>query len=225
MYQSFPLNKICRYAEYFLCVGLAAVRLNHRFTAATPRRTTQLNEEKLCQLLANQTRAREKALQQTVTARPQRVVAVQVQHQTSHLKRMAVAVVQNSAQRLQMLRASHVQRAPSSKSALLRLMEQPATAGFQVMSVATPQSVPTVTVTEQLVQSVLHTVAAMTVRLALVTVTHVLHMVTAMTVRLALVTVTHAQATETAMTAAHVVASVQLMVARVQQQVAATVAK
>jgi hypothetical protein len=55
----------------------------------------------------------------------------------------------------------------------------------------------------------------MTARLALVTVTHVLHMVTAI----------HAQATETAMTAAHVVASVQLMVARVQQQVAATVAK
>jgi hypothetical protein len=103
-------------------------------------------------------------------------------------------------------------------------MEQPATPGFQVMSVATPQSVPTVTVTEQLVQSVLHTVTAihvqatetaMTARLAQVTVTHVLHMVTAI----------HAQATETAMTAAHVVASVQLMVARVQQQVAATVAK
>jgi hypothetical protein len=145
MYQSFPLNKICRYAEFFLCVGLAAVRLAHRFKAATPRRTTQLNEEKLCQLLANQTRAREKALQQTVTARPQQVAAAQVQHQTSSHVRTVAGVAQTFALQVQTRHASHVQRVRSSKSALQRLM-------------ALHRSVPTATVMVQLVQSARHTV-------------------------------------------------------------------
>jgi hypothetical protein len=172
-----------------------------------------LNEEKLCQLLANQTRAREKVLQQTVTARPQRVVAAQVQYQTSNLKKTAVAVVQIFVQQVQTHRASHVQRVPSSKNALQRPMA------------IHHLSVPTVTAMEQLVPSVLHTATVMTVRLALMTVVVVLHTATVMTVRLALVTATHALHTVTAMTAAHVAASVQHMGVQVQQQVAATVAK
>jgi hypothetical protein len=220
MYQSFPLNKICRYAELFLCVGLAAVRLAHRFKAATPRRTTQLNEEKLCQLLANQTRAREKALQQTVTARPQQVAAAQVQHQTlSHVKTV-VGVAQTFALLVPTHRASHVQRVRSSKSVLQRLMAhlrsalteavmaqlvqsalpmgKVATAGFQVMSVATLMTV-------RLVKIVADTRAVQSVLLIL--------------------TAIHAPATVTAMTAAHVVETVRLMAAQVQQQVAATLAR
>jgi hypothetical protein len=139
---------------------------------------------------------------------------------------MAVAVVQNSAQRVQTHHASHAQRAHSSKSALLKLM-------------ALHQSVlPTATAMVQLVQSVHHmgkvatagfqvmSVATLTiVRLAPMTVVVDLLTETAMTVRHALVTAIHVLHTETAMTAAHVVETVQLMVAQVQQQVAATVAK
>jgi hypothetical protein len=161
-----------------------------------------LNEEKLCQLLANQTRAREKALQQTVTARPQRVAAAQAQHQTSVMP-------------VPTHRANHAQRAPSSKSALRK---------------------PTVT---PLAQSVLPTATAMTARRAPTTVVVARHMATAMaqlvqsalpmatamTAHRAPVTAIHAQATETAMTAEHVAASVQHMVAQVQQRVVATVAK
>jgi hypothetical protein len=158
MYQSFPLNKICRYAEFFLCVGLAAVRLTHRFKAATPRRTTQLNEEKLCQLLANQTRAREKALQQTVTARPQQVAAAQVQHQTSSHVKTVAAVAQTFALQVQTHLVSHVQKAHSSKSAHPKLT-------------AILRSAPTVTAMAQLVQSALRTATAI----------HALLTVTAMT--------------------------------------------
>jgi hypothetical protein len=75
------------------------------------------------------------------------------------------------------------------------------TTGFQVMSVATLKTV----VDTRVVQSVQVMVATI-VRHALVTAIHVLHMATAMT-------------------AAHVVETVQLMVAQVQQQVVATVAK
>jgi hypothetical protein len=161
-----------------------------------------LNEEKLCQLLANQTRAREKALQQTVTARPQQVVAAQVQHQTlSHVKTVA-EVAQTFALQVQMHRASHVQRVRSSKSALQRHM-------------ALHQSVPTVTAMVQLVQSVLHTVTAI----------HAQVTETAMTALRAQVTAIHVLHTETAMTAAHVVETVRLMAVQVLQPVAATAAR
>jgi hypothetical protein len=158
-----------------------------------------LNEEKLCQLLANQTRAREKALQQTVTAKPQRVVAAQVQHQISSLKKMVAAVVQTFALQVQMHLASLVQRVLSSKSALQKLM-------------ATHQSV-------------LHTETAMTALLAKTAadtraVQSVLHMETAKTLA-----VQSALLTETAMTAAHVGETVRLMAARVLQQVAVTLAR
>jgi hypothetical protein len=221
MYQSFPLNKICRYAEFFLCVGLAAVRLTHRFKAATPRRTTQLNEEKLCQLLANQTRAREKALQQTVTARPQLVAAAQVQHQTSSHVKMGIAatagiqvsraklvlVAQTFALQVQTHLVSHVQKAHSSKSAPPKLT-------------AILRSAPTVTAMVQLVQSALRTATAI----------HALLTVTAMTALLAKTAVDtrvvqSALHTATAMTAEHAAETVRLMAAQVLQPVAATAAR
>jgi hypothetical protein len=110
-----------------------------------------LNEEKLCQLLANQTRAREKALQQNVTARPQQVVAAQVQHQTSNHVKTVAAVAQTFALPVQMHRASHVQRVRSSKSVPQR---------FTVTRHV--QSALTETAMAPLVQSVLVTEAAKT---------------------------------------------------------------
>jgi hypothetical protein len=161
-----------------------------------------LNEEKLCQLLANQTRAREKALQQTVTARPQLVAAAQVQHQTSSHVKTVAAVAQTFALQVQTHLVSHVQRAHSSKSALQKLT-------------AILLSAPTVTATVQLVQSALRTVTAI----------HALLTVTAMTALLAPVTAIHVQAMATAMTAEHAAETVRLMAAQVLQPVAATVAR
>jgi hypothetical protein len=93
-----------------------------------------LNEEKLCQLLANQTRALQKRQPQAAshahhlqTKPPQKlatqrvpVTAVQVQT-LSHAKTVAEAV-QNSAPRQLMLHANHAQRVRSLKSVHLRLM-------------------------------------------------------------------------------------------------------
>jgi hypothetical protein len=167
MYQSFPLNKICRYAEFFLCVGLAAVRLTHRFKAATPRRTTQLNEEKLCQVLANQTRALQKKrsqgashahhlpikpLQSQASLRvPETVAQVQT---LSHVKMVAV-VVQNSALQTPMPHALHAQRVHSLKLVLQKLMET----AMSVRATATAM----IELLAKTVADALHTATAMTV--------------------------------------------------------------
>jgi hypothetical protein len=132
-----------------------------------------LNEEKLCQLLANQARALRRKQPRAANhahqlpIKPQQKLATQrvpetvAQVQTlSHVK-MAEAVVRNSAPRQLMLHANHVQRVPSSKSVLQKLMAQLATAGLQVMSVANLAMSVRATgamtaVVTRVVQSVLH---------------------------------------------------------------------
>jgi hypothetical protein len=166
-----------------------------------------LNEEKLCQLLANQTRAREKALQQTVTARPQQVVVAPVQHQTSSHVKTVAEVAQTFALQVQTHLVSHVQKAHSSKSAPPKLT-------------AILRSAPTVTAMVQLVQSALRTATAI----------HALLTVTAMTALLAKTAVDtrvvqSALHTATAMTAEHAAETVRLMAAQVLQPVAATAAR
>jgi hypothetical protein len=173
-----------------------------------------LNEEKLCQLLANQARARRKRLRQAASHAHHlqirqlqklaslRVLAMAVQVQTlSHVK-TAVVVVQNSVLQTPIPHALHAPRVRSSKSVRQKLMAQLATAGLQVMSVANLAKTAADT---RVVQSALHMVATIA-HLAQVTVTHVLHTVTAMTVVLV---------EETA----------QLTAVQVQLPVAATVAK
>jgi hypothetical protein len=187
-----------------------------------------LNEEKLCQLLANQTRALLKKQSQAAShvhhlqIRPpqrlasQRVPVTAAQVQTSSHVKMVAEVARNSVQLQLMHHVLHAQRVRSSKSVLqsntviqvvrhmgtaMIALRKAVTTGFQVMSVATLKTV----VDTRVVQSVQVMVATI-VRHALVTAIHVLHMATAMT-------------------AAHVVETVQLMVAQVQQQVVATVAK
>jgi len=202
MYQSFPLNKICRYAEFFLCVGLAAVRLTHRFKAATPRRTTQLNEEKLCQLLANQTRALQKKrsqaashahhlpikpLQSQASLRvPETVAQVQTSSQrktgmaaTAVIQVMVaqhVLVVQNSALQTPMPLALYAPRVHSLKLVLQKLM---VTQVARHTATAMKELLAKTAVDTRVAQSV-QAMVAMIVHLA-VTVTHVLHTATAMT--------------------------------------------
>jgi hypothetical protein len=224
MYQSFPLNKICRYAEFFLCVGLAAVRLTHRFKAATPRRTTQLNEEKLCQVLANQTRALQKKrsqgashahhlpikpLQSQASLRvPETVAQVQT---SSHVKMVAV-VVQNSALQTPMPHALHAQRVHSLKLVLQKLME-------------TAMSVLRTVATMLVVQNVQPTETAMTaLRKAVTTGFQVMSVATLKTVVVTRV-VQSVRLTATAMTVVLVAETAQLTAVQVQLPVAATVAK
>jgi hypothetical protein len=107
-----------------------------------------LNEEKLCQLLANQTRALQKKRSQAASHAhhlpikpPQRLASQRVpvtaaQVQTSSQRKTAVVVVQNSALQTPMPHALHAPRVHSLRLVLQKLMAQPATAGLLVMSVA-----------------------------------------------------------------------------------------
>jgi hypothetical protein len=173
-----------------------------------------LNEEKLCQLLANQTRALQRVLRQGVShvhhlqiRQPQklaiqRVLETDAQVQTlSHVKTVEAGVL-NSEQPQLMLHVSHVQRVPSSKSVQQKLMAQLATAGLQVMIVA------------NLAMSVLHTVAIMlVVQSAKPTIAMIVHL--AVTVRLmATAMIVHLEVTVQHMATAitQVVQSVQTMV-------------
>jgi hypothetical protein len=168
-----------------------------------------LNEEKLCQLLANQTRALQKRQPQAAShvhhlqiRPPQRQASLRVpetaaQVQTlSHVK-MAEAVARNSALRQLMLHALHAQRAPSLKSVLQKLMahamRDQATLAMTAHRAKTARH--TATATTLVVQSVQAT-ATVTIELhaKIAVVTRVVqsaqHMETAMIVRLE-VTVQH----------------------------------
>jgi hypothetical protein len=195
-----------------------------------------LNEEKLCQVLANQTRALQKKRSQAAShvhqlpiKPPQKPASLRVpemaaQVQTSSQRKMVAEVAQNSALQTPMHHALHAPRVHSLKLVLQRLTAQAATAGLQEMSVAVHQvaRLMATAMTELLaktaadtrvVQSALHTVA-MIVRLALVIVTHARHTATAMTVRLAKTAVD-----------TRVVQSVLHTVVQVQLPVVATVVK
>jgi hypothetical protein len=181
-----------------------------------------LNEEKLCQLLANQTRALQKKRSQAASHAhhlpikpPQRLASLRVpvtaaQVQTSSQRKTAVVVVQNSALQTPMPRALHAQRVHSLKLVLQKLMVTPVARHTATAMIA---PLAKTAVDTRVVQSALHMVA--------------------MIARLVLEIVTHVQATVTAMIAllvktavdTRVVQSVLHTVVQVQLQVVAIVAK
>jgi hypothetical protein len=179
-----------------------------------------LNEEKLCQLLANQTRALQKKrsqgashahhlpikpLQSQASLRVPETVA---QVQTSSQRKTAVVVVQNSALQTPMPHARHAPRVHSLKPVLQKLMVH--AMSVQATATAMTARLAKTVVDTRVVQSV-QAMVAMIVRLAKTAadtraVQSVLHTVTAMIVVLV---------EETA----------QLTAVQVQLPVAATVAK
>jgi len=182
-----------------------------------------LNEEKLCQVLANQTRALQKKRSQAASHAHQlpikplqsraslRVPETVAQVQTSSQRKTAAVVVQNSALQTPMHLAHLAPRVHSLKLVLQKLM---AHATSVQATVATIGLLAKTAVDTRVVQSVLHMVATI-VRLALEIVTHVLHTETAMTVRLAPMTAADTR----------VVQSVLHTVVQVQLPVVATVVK
>jgi hypothetical protein len=186
-----------------------------------------LNEEKLCQLLANQTRALQKRQPQAAShahhlqIRPPqrqaslRVPATAVQVQTSSHVKMVAEVVQNSAQPQLTLRALHALRVHSSKLVLLSNTVTQVARHTETVTIA---RLAKTAVGTRVVQSVHH----------MVTATHVLHTVTVTIVRLA-ATVRHTE-TVTTLVAQSVLLMVTVthvlhMVVQVQQRVAATLVK
>jgi hypothetical protein len=179
-----------------------------------------LNEEKLCQLLANQTRALQKKrsqaashahhlpikpLQSQVSLRVPETVA---QVQTSSQRKTAAVVVQNSALQTPMPHAHHAPRVHSLKLVLQKLMVH--AMSVQATATAMTARLAKTAVDTRVVQSVQAMVATI-VRLA-VTVHH-------------MVIVTHVLHTATAMTAVLVVETARLTAVQVQLPVVATLAK
>jgi hypothetical protein len=195
-----------------------------------------LNEEKLCQLLANQTRALQKRQPQAAShvhhlqiRLPQRQAFLRVpetaaQVQTSSHAKMVAEVVQNSAQLQPMLLARHAQRVHSSRLVHLRLMAH----AMSVRHMATAMTVllartAAATRVAQNVQAmatamIVHHVA--TVQLMATATTQVVQ-----SVRLTIAMIVHhvvtVQLTETATT--EVVRSVQTMVVEIGRQEATKV--
>jgi hypothetical protein len=185
-----------------------------------------LNEEKLCQLLANQTRALQKKRSQAAShvhhlpiKPPQRLASLRVpetvaQVQTSSQRKTGMAataaiqvmvaqhvlVVQNSALQTPMPLALHAPRVHSLKLVLQRHMVHAMSVLHTVVTIVHLAKTAVVT---RAVQSVLHTVA-MIARLAAT----VRHMATAMTVLHAKTAVV----TRVVLSVLHTVAQVQLPV-------------
>jgi hypothetical protein len=174
-----------------------------------------LNEEKLCQLLANQTRALQKKRSQAAShahhlpIKPLQIQAslrvpeTVAQVQTSSQRKMAAVVVQNSALQTPMHHVHHAQRVHSLKLVLQKLMVH--AMSVQATATAMTARLAKTAADTRVVQSV-QAMVAMIARLAQVTVIHVLH-------------------TETAMTAVLVVETARLTAVQVQQPVVATLAK
>jgi hypothetical protein len=190
-----------------------------------------LNEEKLCQVLANQTRALQKKRSQGVShahhlpIKPLqsqaslRVPETVAQGQTSSQRKTAAVVVQNSALQTPMphaLYALHAQRVHSLRLVLQKLM---------VTQVAHLTETAMTARLAKTAADALHTATAMTaLRKAVTTGFQVMSVATLKTAAVTRV-VQSVQAMATAMTVVLVAETAQLTAVQVQLPVAATVAK